>query len=356
MKQNTQRRTSEQRRTYSVAVVATMSAGKSSLLNAMLGARLLPAKNVACTANMFVIDDQDGAKTFYARVIDSGESTPWELATPDYLSTLNTGKHDRIEIYGDIKGIKNIGTGCSVRFIDTPGPNNSLDESHADVTDRLMSSGDYCSLICVLNATALSTNDEFELLKSIKEKLEDQKRKKVSLVFAINKIDTFDLDDDNGESIVDTLSNCRDYLQRQVGLRDPVLLPVSASLSLGIRNAFVTSRELTSDEINGLGGVKQSDRAQVAVSMQSAIAQAKLAKLIQYYLRHKKEYLSGLKFSSEAEAAYKKASRLRRKGRLIIGGQNFSVNDLIKVDMLSGIPVLEALIECRMRKFYRKSR
>ena len=343
-------------KTYSVAVVATMSAGKSSLLNAMIGARLLPAKNVACTANMFVIDDQDGAKTFYARAIDSDVSTPWELATPDYLSALNAGKHDRIEIYGDIKGVKNVGAGCSVRFFDTPGPNNSLDESHADVTTRLMSRSDYCSLICVLNATALSTNDEFELLKYIKEKLEGQKRKKVSLIFAINKIDTFDLDDDNGESIVKTSSHCRDYLEHQVGLKESVLLPVSASLSLGIRNAFLTSRELTFEETEGLWGAKQSNRAQVSVSMQNAVAQAKLARLIQYYLRHEKEYQTGLKFSPEAASVYKQVRRLRRKGRLIIGGQNFSVNDLIRVDMLSGIPVLEGVIERRMRKFYKESK
>ncbi|MDO5312490.1 MAG: dynamin family protein [bacterium] len=34
-------------KTYSVAVVATMSAGKSTLLNAMVGHRLLPARTEA---------------------------------------------------------------------------------------------------------------------------------------------------------------------------------------------------------------------------------------------------------------------------------------------------------------------
>lgn len=339
---------------YSVAVVATMSAGKSSLLNAMIGERLLPAKNVACTSNVFVIDDQDGAKTFYARAVDLGKEGPWEVATTERLAELNAGKHDRIEVYGDIRRIRNIGSDCSVRFFDTPGPNNSLDASHAEVTTKLMTDSDYCSLICVLNATALSTNDEFELLKYVKSQIASQRNKKVSLVFAINKIDTFDLDDDNGESIVRTLSNCRAYLEEQVGIKDPVLLPVSASLSLGIRDAFVTSRELTPEERGACSRLKHS-RDLIAVSMQSDIAQAKLARLIEYYQRHEKEYLAGLKFSREVADVYR-FCRMRKRGQLIIGGRQFSINDLIKVDLLSGIPVLETLIERRMKKFYKESK
>src|SRR5574344_2656877 len=45
---------------FEMAVVATMSSGKSTLINAMLGKDLLPARNEATTANLARIHDIDG--------------------------------------------------------------------------------------------------------------------------------------------------------------------------------------------------------------------------------------------------------------------------------------------------------
>ena len=44
---------------FEVCVVATMSAGKSTLINAMLGAKLMPSKQEACTAIITRIKDND---------------------------------------------------------------------------------------------------------------------------------------------------------------------------------------------------------------------------------------------------------------------------------------------------------
>lgn len=59
-------------KTYSVAVVATMSAGKSTLLNAMIGHRLLPARNEACTASVCRIEDCDELPAFRGRTKVAG--------------------------------------------------------------------------------------------------------------------------------------------------------------------------------------------------------------------------------------------------------------------------------------------
>lgn len=59
-------------KTYSVAVVATMSAGKSTLLNAMVGHRLLPARNEACTASVCRIEDCDELPAFRGRIKVAG--------------------------------------------------------------------------------------------------------------------------------------------------------------------------------------------------------------------------------------------------------------------------------------------
>lgn len=49
---------------FEVNVVATMSSGKSTLINALLGRKLMPAKNEATTATIVKIKDVDGKKNF----------------------------------------------------------------------------------------------------------------------------------------------------------------------------------------------------------------------------------------------------------------------------------------------------
>ncbi len=44
-------------RRYPEAVIATMSAGKSTMLNAMVCTDLFPSQNEACTATVFRIKD-----------------------------------------------------------------------------------------------------------------------------------------------------------------------------------------------------------------------------------------------------------------------------------------------------------
>ena len=58
---------------FTVAVIATMSSGKSTILNALLGYELLPSKNEACTAKTFKIKDVDGLAQFIGRTKDVEE-------------------------------------------------------------------------------------------------------------------------------------------------------------------------------------------------------------------------------------------------------------------------------------------
>ena len=56
---------------FEIAVVATMSAGKSTLINAMLGTELLPARNEATTATLARIHDDDDATHFIGEAFDN---------------------------------------------------------------------------------------------------------------------------------------------------------------------------------------------------------------------------------------------------------------------------------------------
>lgn len=53
---------------FEVCVVATMSAGKSTLINAMLGTKLMPSKQEACTAIITRIKDTKSNGTWQAEV------------------------------------------------------------------------------------------------------------------------------------------------------------------------------------------------------------------------------------------------------------------------------------------------
>ena len=48
-------------RMYPMLVMATMSSGKSTLINALLGEHILPNKNEACTSKIYSIVDDDTA-------------------------------------------------------------------------------------------------------------------------------------------------------------------------------------------------------------------------------------------------------------------------------------------------------
>ena len=54
---------------FPINVIATMSSGKSTLINALLGKKLMPSKNEACTATITEILDND-SEQFAAVVYD----------------------------------------------------------------------------------------------------------------------------------------------------------------------------------------------------------------------------------------------------------------------------------------------
>ena len=60
-------------RDFEVNVVATMSAGKSTLINSFLGQKLMPAKQEACTATITEIKDND-SDHFEAQVYDKSNT------------------------------------------------------------------------------------------------------------------------------------------------------------------------------------------------------------------------------------------------------------------------------------------
>ena len=223
---------------FEMAVVATMSSGKSTLINAILGRELLPARNEATTANIARIHDIDGADHFWAESFDKdGEKIgAVDPLTPDKMEELNNIDGEKpasvVEIYGDIPDIES----KNIRLVlsDTPGPNNSRTTEHEKHTMDLLNADYKPMIIYVLNGTQLETNDDNILLNNVAQLVKSGDRQsRDRFLFVLNKADEFD--PDKGESVAKKIDDVKRYLLEKHGIENPRVFPTAARLAKLIR-------------------------------------------------------------------------------------------------------------------------
>lgn len=218
---------------FEVSVIATMSSGKSTLINSLLGRELMPSKNEACTATIAKIKDVDGMDHFEAVFLDADKKV---LGTYDNLVLENMEEMNDnpatayINITGDVPNIDS--QGVQLVLVDTPGPNNSRTEDHKNHTYRIIKERTKPMVLYVLNATQLQTNDDKELLTAVSEAMRvGGKQSKDRFLFAVNKVDLFDPDK---ESVQGAIDNVREYLKK-FDIENPNIFPTSAELAKVIR-------------------------------------------------------------------------------------------------------------------------
>lgn len=229
---------------FEVVVLATMSAGKSTIINALIGTELLPSSNQACTARVFKIENHDGMTGFKAAVINksTGQPSSWVNACPETLQKLNDSDEEgTILIHGDIKSIYN--QGLSLAIYDTPGPNNSQDESHGQITKDILNDGNFGLVLYALNATQFGVEDDAKLLQDLFDLVGDDLEHK-EVVFVLNKADQ--LDEGLGEDLDAVVEKVEAYLERH-GFKTPTIIPLSSIAALLARkvknNEPLTSKE-----------------------------------------------------------------------------------------------------------------
>ena len=230
---------------FEVAVIATMSSGKSTLLNALLGMELMPSKNEACTATIARIKDVDGNNYFSALCRDENENIIIEEVkevTSDTMTKFNEDpKVSYIDVEGDIPFVES--HNIQLVLLDTPGPNNSRDEKHKEKTFSVIKDSNPMVLY-VLNATQLSTNDDNALLDAVAEAMnEGGKQSRDRFMFVVNKVDCFD--PDKGESVENALKNVIDYLKTH-DIENPNIYLASSEIAKIIRlkkNQYELSRK-----------------------------------------------------------------------------------------------------------------
>ena len=150
-----------------ILVVSTMSSGKSTLINALIGQDLFPSRNDACTAKIIRYIRNNRLK--HVKAIAKGEEEiRANNITKNSLDEINSNSnYDRITLIGPIRSLYKYKN--TIEIIDTPGTNNSLDKNHMNITLDFLGSGEFDVILYVLNVTQLGVNDDLFLLKRIKE-------------------------------------------------------------------------------------------------------------------------------------------------------------------------------------------
>lgn len=211
-----------------IVVTANMSAGKSTLINALIGKKLLQAKNEACTSREYQIIN----KSFEDGLVSAFDKTLKLNVSLNELKNDEKKGLDKIYIGTYFNGLEDKQRFC---FIDTPGVNYSENNEHEQLTKKVIEEKDYDKLVYVINSNYLGTNDNAQYLEYIIDKVKDKE-----IIIVLNKLDNFDIDEDNIKESIDKVYK---DLQRY-GLKNSKVCPISAYAGL------LAKRKIADEELS----------------------------------------------------------------------------------------------------------
>lgn len=218
---------------FEVCVIATMSAGKSTLINSMLGTKIMPTSQGACTAVITRIKDVDKIDAWRAKVFDKNGHLleTYEELTYETMQKLNNGKNFIIKAEGDIPFVS--AEDISLVLIDTPGPNNARDEEHGKVQEEFLRKSSKSLVLYIMDNT-FCTNDSNTLLERVADSMKvNGKQSRDRFIFVLNKIDQYETEDGD-DNISDNLNKVKEYLKEH-GITNANLFPTAALPALRIR-------------------------------------------------------------------------------------------------------------------------
>lgn len=217
-----------------ILVTANMSAGKSTLINALIGKPLVRTSQEACTKTLCHLYNkpfEDGFVDLYYPSIQFG------VADTTLSEAENAGLRQIASYYHMITPYDS-----RVCIIDTPGVNSAIHREHGRLTKKALTEESYDWLVYVLNANYLGTDDEFAYLRFVSETVPKEKT-----IFVLNKVDSFQSGED---SIEESIQDIRKDLCA-LGYENPIICPISAYCALLIKKK-VNGLLLDEDENDSL--------------------------------------------------------------------------------------------------------
>lgn len=231
---------------YQVAVIAAMKAGKSTFLNAIIGADILASETAACTicrtdvrhipANQVprLLEYQTGVRK--AIVIAEGDEGEIQhkflLRTRKIRETGNPDNTIRFEIEHHIEAISGLSSLDGFTLVDTPGPNEweSANFNTVALKQTALEALRTCNAILfVLNYASYKDSAVSDLFKEVlQNRQEILQQEKGKIYFILNKVDQKTERDREIEDVIKDL-------QRELsnfGFPNPIIYPASSRQGL----------------------------------------------------------------------------------------------------------------------------
>lgn len=208
-----------------IAILSTMSSGKSTLINALLGKDILPSENQACTGKIFEVsnfkNEAEGVQVLKNNEVISDNKNNLDSK---YLKKVNSEvEADKVKVNTKFCGIDR-----EIILYDTPGVNNYMNSNHGEVTYDFLEKNSIKNIIYILNATQIGVTDDKKFLLDLK------KTYSKNIVFLLNKIDTIDSKYEDKEVVI---KNAKKYL-KNIGFKSPKLIAISAHTAKIIRKGM----------------------------------------------------------------------------------------------------------------------
>lgn len=221
-----------------ISIIATMSSGKSTLLNALIDEAVFPVETKACTAKLLQFTYNPSHQRLFAFAKGSGAKVSWTAKEEELKQWNKQDEIDGIYVEGQAGPLALLNKKTTI--IDTPGANNSRDITHGEITQKHIKRSHHHQYLYILNGTQLAINDDKELLGKLLKYVDPK-----NIIFVLNKVDLLDLE--GQDDLEDLMVYARSYLQ-DLGLKRPILIPTAAAAA-GIFKKALKGKALTSREM-----------------------------------------------------------------------------------------------------------
>lgn len=213
-----------------ILVTANMGAGKSTLINSLVGKRVNRTKQETCTAKIHYIYDkpfEDGFSYELDHILDLNANI--ETLMNDNVDNETT--EISVGTFYRAIGRKN----SRYCIIDTPGVDSSQYPEHKVITESAIHKANYDKLIYVANCERIGTLADKSHLLFLSKMVDKNK-----IIFVLNKLDSFKKFED---SISETVTSFRNELAKY-GFQNSRICPVSAYA------AWLAKKSLFGEKLN----------------------------------------------------------------------------------------------------------
>lgn len=224
-----------------VMITANMSAGKSTLINALAGKKINKTQNDTCTAKLHYLYNKSGEDGLSYEFDHDLELN----ASLDILMTDNNKNGSSEIVVGTrLRSITEISR--HICFIDTPGVNSSMDKEHREMSNAAIKAADCDVLLYLFNAENIGSDDDIRHLKFVKENYSGE------IIFLVNRLDHYKKDVDSVKGTLEAVENDL----KKIGFKMPKVYPISAYAGY-LGKMALYNEELSEDEKDDLDFVKR---------------------------------------------------------------------------------------------------